>query len=47
MSHLRFREDPIGSPYDVEQANCIECHSSAYLKKFDMTSQLRKVSVPA
>jgi Pyruvate/2-oxoacid:ferredoxin oxidoreductase gamma subunit len=41
MPHLRFGEDPIDPPYYVQQANCIACHSPAYLMKFDTSSVYR------
>ena len=35
VSHLRFGDKPIKSPYYVTKANFVACHNHAYLEKYD------------
>ncbi|MBR3691800.1 MAG: pyruvate:ferredoxin (flavodoxin) oxidoreductase, partial [Clostridia bacterium] len=41
ISHLRFGDNPIKSPYYINKANFVACHNSAYLKKYDMISDVK------
>ncbi|MCL2855852.1 MAG: pyruvate:ferredoxin (flavodoxin) oxidoreductase [Defluviitaleaceae bacterium] len=41
-SHLRFGEQPIRSPYLVKTADFVGCHVEAYVRTFDMTSDLKQ-----
>ena len=41
ISHLRFGDSPIKSPYYINKANFVACHNSAYLKKYDMISDVK------
>jgi len=40
ISHLRFGDSPIKSPYYINKANFVACHNSSYLKKYDMISDV-------
>ena len=40
ISHLRFGDLPIKSPYYINKANFVACHNQAYLTKYDMVSDL-------
>lgn len=42
QSHLRFGEKPIRSPYLVDSANFIACHTPAYVHLYDMVKGLKK-----
>jgi pyruvate-ferredoxin/flavodoxin oxidoreductase len=42
VSHLRFGDSPIRSPYLVNAANFVACHVPAYLEKYDMLKGLKK-----
>jgi pyruvate-ferredoxin/flavodoxin oxidoreductase len=42
ISHLRFGDSPIRSPYLVNSANFVACHVPAYLEKYDMLKGLKK-----
>ena len=42
VSHLRFGDNPIHSPYLVNSADFVACHVPAYLEKYDMLKGLRK-----
>jgi len=42
ISHLRFGDQPINSTYLVSNPDFVACHVSAYLKKYDMLSGLKK-----
>jgi len=42
VSHLRFGDSPIRSPYLVNNANFVACHVPAYLEKYDMLKGLKK-----
>ena len=41
ISHLRFGDTPIKSSYYINKANFVACHNSAYLKKYDMISDVK------
>jgi len=41
ISHLRFGDKPIKSPYYINKADFVACHNSAYLKKYDMVSDIK------
>ena len=40
ISHLRFGDKPIKSPYYINKANFVACHNQAYLTKYDMVSDI-------
>ncbi len=40
ISHLRFGDKPIKSPYSINKANFVACHNQSYLKKYDMVSDI-------
>ena len=41
ISHLRFGDEPIKSPYYITKANFVACHNQAYLRKYDMVSDVK------
>ena len=41
ISHLRFGDAPIKSPYYINKADFVACHNSSYLKKYDMISDVK------
>ncbi len=41
ISHLRFGNSPIKSPYYINKADFVACHNSSYLKKYDMISDVK------
>ena len=41
ISHLRASNQPINSPYLVQQANYLGCHNAHYLHKYDVVKQLK------
>ncbi len=41
ISHLRFGDKPIKSPYYVSMANFVACHNVSYLDKYDMTKDIK------
>ncbi len=41
ISHLRFGDTPIKSPYYINKADFVACHNQAYLKKYDMVSDVK------
>ena len=41
ISHLRFGDKPIKSPYYINKANFVACHNQAYLNKYDMVSDIK------
>ncbi|MCK9617812.1 MAG: pyruvate:ferredoxin (flavodoxin) oxidoreductase [Lentimicrobiaceae bacterium] len=45
VSHLRFGDTPIRSPYLVNLANFVACHVPSYLTKYDMLKGLKKGGV--
>ena len=42
ISHLRFGQTPIQSPYLIENANFIACHNPSYLQRYDMLSDCKQ-----
>ncbi|MBP7460904.1 MAG: pyruvate:ferredoxin (flavodoxin) oxidoreductase [Candidatus Delongbacteria bacterium] len=42
VSHLRFGDSPIRSPYLVNMADFIACHVPAYIEKYDILKGLKK-----
>ncbi len=42
ISHLRFGDNPIRSPYLVGTPDFVACHVAAYLEKYDMLKGLKK-----
>ncbi|MFP4064701.1 MAG: pyruvate:ferredoxin (flavodoxin) oxidoreductase [Bacteroidales bacterium] len=45
VSHLRFGDSPIRSPYLINAADFVACHVPAYLEKYDMLHGLKKGGV--
>lgn len=41
ISHLRFGEAPIKSPYGVNAADFIACHNQTYVKKYDLLDDIK------
>ena len=41
ISHLRFGDNPIKSPYYITKANFVACHNHAYLSKYDMVQDVK------
>ena len=41
ISHLRFGDKPIKSPYYDSMADFVACHNVAYLTKYDMTKDVK------
>ena len=41
ISHLRFGDDVIKSPYYINKANFVACHNQSYLFKYDMVSDVK------
>ncbi len=41
ISHLRFGDKPIKSPYYINQADFVACHNQAYLNKYDMVNDVK------
>ena len=41
VSHLRFSDSPIRSPYLVRQADFVACHNPAYLHKYNMVQEVK------
>ncbi len=41
ISHLRFGDNAIKSPYYINKADFVACHNSSYLKKYDMISDVK------
>ncbi len=42
VSHLRFGDSPIRSPYLINAADFVACHVPAYIEKYDMLKGLKK-----
>lgn len=40
-SHLRFGKEPILSTYNVEAADFVGCHNSAYIHQYDLVKGLK------
>ncbi|MBE6591114.1 MAG: pyruvate:ferredoxin (flavodoxin) oxidoreductase [Ruminococcaceae bacterium] len=41
ISHLRFGDKPIKSPYYINKANFVACHNQAYMAKYDIVSDIK------
>ncbi len=41
ISHLRFGDAPIKSPYYINKADFVACHNKAYLTKYDMVQDVK------
>ncbi len=41
ISHLRFGDSPIKSPYYINKANFVACHNQAYINKYDIVSDVK------
>ena len=41
ISHLRFGDKPIKSPYYINKADFVACHNRAYLTKYDMVNDVK------
>ena len=41
ISHLRFGDAPIKSPYYINKANFVACHNKSYLTKYDMVQDVK------
>ena len=41
ISHLRFGDKPIKSPYYINKANFVACHNQAYIGKYDIVSDVK------
>ena len=41
ISHLRFGDKPIKSPYYINKADFVACHNQSYLHKYDMVSDIK------
>ncbi len=42
ISHLRFGDAPISSPYLIDRADFIACHNPSYITRYDMLSDLKE-----
>ncbi|MGI6160715.1 MAG: pyruvate:ferredoxin (flavodoxin) oxidoreductase [Christensenellales bacterium] len=42
VSHLRFGDSPIQSPYPVTKADYIACHNQAYVGRYDLLQGIKK-----
>ena len=42
ISHLRFGDTPIRSPYLIDEADYIACHNQAYVHQYDVLKGLKK-----
>ena len=42
QSHLRFSPEPIRSPYLINAANLVACHTQSYVYKYDMVKDLKE-----
>lgn len=42
ISHLRFGEKPIKSPYLIDSADFLACHNFSFLEKYDMLKNIKK-----
>ena len=42
QSHLRFGKSPIRSPYLVDDADFVACHTPSYVNKYDMVKNLKE-----
>ena len=41
QSHLRFGKEPIRSPYLIQSADFVACHTPSYVEKYDMVRNLK------
>ena len=41
VSHLRFGEEPIRSPYLIDKADFVACHNPSFLEKYDMLGHVK------
>ena len=41
ISHLRFGDNTIKSPYYINQANFVACHNPSYIGKYDMVEDVK------
>ncbi|MCQ2427008.1 MAG: pyruvate:ferredoxin (flavodoxin) oxidoreductase [Clostridia bacterium] len=41
ISHLRFGDKPIKSPYYITKADFVACHNQSYLTKYDMVQDVK------
>ncbi|MBR6107862.1 MAG: pyruvate:ferredoxin (flavodoxin) oxidoreductase, partial [Oscillospiraceae bacterium] len=41
ISHLRFGDKPIKSPYYITKADFVACHNQAYIGKYDIVSDVK------
>lgn len=41
VSHLRFGHQPIQSSYLIHKADFVACHNQAYIRQYDMLSDLK------
>ncbi|MGM9652305.1 MAG: pyruvate:ferredoxin (flavodoxin) oxidoreductase [Eubacteriales bacterium] len=41
ISHLRFGDKPIKSPYYINKADFVACHNQAYIHKYDMVTDVK------
>ncbi|MBQ3062588.1 MAG: pyruvate:ferredoxin (flavodoxin) oxidoreductase [Clostridia bacterium] len=41
ISHLRFGDNTIKSPYYINQANFVACHNPSYIGKYDMVQDVK------
>ena len=42
ISHLRFGDTPIRSPYLIDEADYIACHNQSYVQQYDVLKGLKK-----
>ena len=42
QSHLRFGREPIRSPYLIQSADFVACHTPSYVEKYDMVKNLKE-----
>jgi pyruvate-ferredoxin/flavodoxin oxidoreductase len=42
VSHLRFGDEPIHSPYLINSADYIACHNQAYVYQYDLISDIKE-----
>ena len=42
QSHLRFGKKPIRSPYLIQEADFVACHTPSYVRKYDMVKNLKE-----
>ncbi|MBP1926438.1 pyruvate-ferredoxin/flavodoxin oxidoreductase [Sedimentibacter acidaminivorans] len=41
VSHLRFGDEPIHSPYCINAANYVACHNQSYVYQYDLVSDIK------